>query len=370
MVNEGLPLWRMFLLIRTLHPQVFATNYTWCRDTGDVEKFSAPYSVLETSMHIESPCAALFDGGAPIRRRLNVPDARLDFPILKDLHAEGATDYVAMPVPFSDGQINVVSVTTDRAGGFSTEELRQIEEMLPVLGRLLEVQAARRTAATVLNTYLGEHTGERVLKGLIKRGDGEDIHAVIWFCDLRDSTALADSMPRAAFLGVLNDFFDCMAGAVLDHGGEVLRFIGDAALAIFPTDEVSTAAQRECCSTEEACRSAVAAAVDAQTRMAALNRTRAQKGESSLGFGLALHMGEVTYGNVGVPQRLEFTVIGTAANEAARLQDMCKTLGESILISAEVARCFSGELVSLGRHTLRGVGTAREIFNLPASSED
>ncbi len=175
-------------------------------------------------------------------------------------------------------------------------------------------------------------------------------------------------MSRDAFLGVLNDFFDCMAGAVLDHGGEVLRFIGDAALAIFPTDEVSTAAQRERCSTEEACRSALAAAVDAQARMAALNRTRAQKGEPSLGFGLALHMGEVTYGNIGVPQRLEFTVIGAAANEAARLQDMCKTLGESILISAEVARCFSGELVSLGCHTLRGVSTAREIFTLPPAS--
>ena len=365
LVDEGMPLWRMFCLIRTLHPQVFGTSYTWRRDSGVVEEFSAPHGVLDTALHLDSPCAAIFDGAAAIRRRLDIPDARLDFPILKDLHAEGATDYVAVPVPFSDGQINLVTLSADRPGGFSTEELGQIYEMLPVLARLLEVQATRRTAVTLLDTYLGSHTGEQVLKGLIKRGDGEDIHAVIWFCDLRDSTRLADSMSRQAFLGILNDFFDCMAGAVLDHGGEVLRFICDAALAIFPTDEVSTAAQRACCSTEEACQSALAAALDAQARMAALNRTRAQKGEPSLGFGLALHMGEVTYGNIGVPERLEFTVIGAAANEAARLQDMCKTLGESILISAEVARCFSGELVSLGRHTLRGVGTAREIFTLP-----
>ncbi len=369
LVDDGTPLWRMFLLIRTLHPQVFATNYTWRRDSGVVEEFSAPYSVLETSMHLESPCAAIFDGGAAIRRRLDIADTRLDFPVLEDLQAEGATDYVSMPVPFSDGQINVVSLAADRPGGFSSEELGHIYDMLPVFGLLLEVLAARQTAATVLNTYLGEHTGERVLKGLIKRGDGEDIHAVIWFCDLRDSTPLAESMSRAAFLGILNDFFDCMAGAVLDHGGEVLRFIGDAALAIFPTGVASAtlpgARTRKCCSTEQACHSALAAAQDAQARMEALNRARAQNGEPSLGFGLALHMGEVTYGNIGVPQRLEFTVIGAAANEAARLQDMCKTLGESILISAEFARCFSGELVSLGRHTLRGVGTAREIFTLP-----
>ena len=369
LVDEGMPLWRMFCLIRTLHPQVFGTSYTWRRDSGVVEEFSAPHGVLETALHLDSPCAAIFDGAAAIRRRLDIPDARLDFPILKDLHAEGATDYVAVPVPFSDGQINVVTLSADRPGGFSTEELGQIYEMLPVLARLLEVQATRRTAVALLDTYLGSHTGEQVLKGLIKRGDGEEIHAVIWFCDLRDSTRLADSMSRQAFLGILNDFFDCMAGAVLDHGGEVLRFIGDAALAIFPTGVASAtlpgAPTRKCCSTEQACHSALAAAQDAQARMEALNRARTERNEPSLGFGLALHMGDVTYGNIGVPERLEFTVIGSAANEAARLEGLCKTLGESILISAEFARCFSGDLVSLGRHTLRGVGTAREIFTLP-----
>jgi adenylate cyclase len=234
-----------------------------------------------------------------------------------------------------------------------------------VLARLLEIHAVRRTAKTLLDTYLGKHTGERVLQGLIKRGDGEDIHAVIWFCDLRDSTLMAESMPRMAFLGVLNDFFDCMAGAVLDQGGEVLRFIGDATLAIFATGKSSSGVDRGCCDTVSACHAALAAAKDAQARMGTLNRNRARIGEPPLRFGLALHMGDVTYGNIGVPERLEFTVIGAAANEAARLEGLCKTLDQPLLISSAFKRCFPAGLVSLGFHTLRGVSAPVEVFTLP-----
>ena len=362
-VAEGIPLSRMYCLIRTLHPQVFATGYTWRRGSDDVEEISAPHSVVESALHLESPCASIFDGATTIRRRLDIPDPQLDFPILEDLLDEGATDFVSIPVRFSDGQINVVSVTADRPGGFSTEDLRQIHEMLPVFGRLIEVQVVRRNAVALLDTYLGKHTGQRVLDGLIKRGDGEDIHAVIWFCDLRDSTRLADSMSRDAFLGILNAFFDCTAGSVLDHGGEVLRFIGDAALAIFPT--AASDARRRVRGVEHACETALAAAEDAHQRIETLNLQRAQMGEPLLRFGLALHMGEVTYGNIGVPNRLEFTVIGAAANEAARLQDLCKALDEPILISGAFAQCFPGKLVSLGRHTLRGIGVPQEIFTLP-----
>jgi adenylate cyclase len=242
-----------------------------------------------------------------------------------------------------------------------------MKKLVVVLARLLEVHTVRRTARNLLETYLGKHTGERVLCGLVRRGDGEDIHAVIWFCDLRDSTPMADSMPRMAFLSVLNDFFDCMAGAVLDHGGEVLRYIGDAALAIFPTGTSSCGVRRACCDTATACHAALEAAQDAQARMKVLNQKRAQSGEPPLRYGLALHMGDVTYGNIGVPERLEFTVIGAAANEAARMEGLCKTLNQPLLISSEFRRCFPGEVVSLGFHTLRGVNAPEEIFTLPAN---
>ena len=203
------------------------------------------------------------------------------------------TDYVVLPMVFSDGRINVMTLATD---GFTTAELRTIAEMLPVLARLMEVHALRRTAQTVLETYLGHLTGERVLAGLIHRGEGEDIHAVIWLCDLPGSTALADRLPRRAFLELLNDYFECMAGAVLAHRGEVLKFIGDAMLAIFPIGAVTKHPER-CPRHGRACADALAAAREAMRRMADLNRHRAERREPPLRFGIALHLGDVMYGS-------------------------------------------------------------------------
>jgi len=220
------------------------------------------------------------------------------------------------------------------------------------------------SAKELLYTYLGNRTGERVLSGLVKRGDGEKIYAVIWYCDLRDSTPLAESMPLESFLSILNDFFDCMGRAVLDHGGEILRFIGDAALAIFPIGGTTESLQEICTPTEGACERALTAARDALSRIEALNQQRRIQGKLPLGFGLGLHVGEVMYGNIGVPDRLEFTVIGSAVNEAARLEALCKELDQSILISWEFPRCFPDQMISLGFHRLRGVSTPKEIFGL------
>lgn len=365
LVDAGVPLWRVVCLIRTLHPQVIGVRYVWRSDSGISEELAPLHDHLHPLHYPDSPMGAILQGTlASIRRRLDGPGVKLDFPIFHKLRAQGATDYVAMPLEFSGNQTNAIAFASNRPGGFTTSELRELYEMLPVLARLLEVRTLRHTAKTLLDTYLGRHTGERVLDGLIERGDGDDIHAAIWFCDLRDSTRMAEAMSREAFLAILNDFFDCTAGAVLDHGGEVLRFMGDAALAIFPTGTVSTAVERGCCDSEAACHAALAAAVDAQTRMDALNRMRAQKGEPALRFGLGLHIGDVMYGNIGVPGRLEFTVIGAAANKAARLEGLCKPLNESILISAEFERCVKGKLVSLGCHPLRGVSVPQEVFTL------
>ena len=219
-------------------------------------------------------------------------------------------------------------------------------------------------AKELLYTYLGKRTGERVLSGLVKRGDGERIYAVIWYCDLRDSTSLSESMSLESFLGILNDFFDCTAGPVLDHGGEILRFIGDAALAIFPIGGTSKSLEEACSPTEGACERALTAARDARSRIDALNERRKNRGEEPLNFGLGLHVGEVMYGNIGLQQRLEFTVIGSAANEAARLEALCKELDQSILISWEFPRCFPDQMSSLGLHRFRGVSMPKEIFCL------
>jgi adenylate cyclase len=251
-----------------------------------------------------------------------------------------------------------VSWTTDRPDGFSDGELDALRHVRTALARLVESQSLRRVARNILNAYLGVQSGERVLNGQIKRGDGDEIHAVIWFSDLRDSSLIADSMTRREFLGVLNEFFECTAGAVLASGGEVLRFVGDAVLAIFPVSPARLSAA-------QACEIAVAAARDAIARLAKLNATRAARGERALAFGIALHLGDVLYGNIGTPKRIEFSVIGAAANEAARIEALCKTLGRSLLVSQAVARYLDGTWRSLGAHALRGVGEPIELFTAP-----
>ncbi len=365
LVDQGLPISRLLVLIRTLHPQVMGVRYEWRRGRGTVTEQHRPHEILRKSFYLDSPMSAIFDGdGQIIRRRLDTPDPQLDYPILQELLAAGATDYVAMPLTFTDGKVSALTIASDRQGGFSDQQLNQFYDILPTLSLLLEIHSTRRTARTLLETYLGKHTGNMVLDGMVKRGDGENIHAVIWFCDLRDSTNLAETLSPDSFLGVLNDFFDCMAGAVLDHGGEVLRFIGDAALAIFPIGGTSKLLEEACTPSEGACKRALDAARDARQRIEALNKRRQEAGDPPIRFGLALHVGDVMYGNIGVLQRLEFTVIGKAANEAARLEGMCKEVGEPILISSAFPRCFPGEMRSLGTHSLRGVSEPQEIFAL------
>ena len=222
----------------------------------------------------------------------------------------------------------------------------------------------QRSAEDLLKTYLGERTGERVLAGQTKRGEGEKVHAVIWLCDLRDSTRLSETMPVEDFFRSLNEFFDCTAGAVLEHGGEILSYIGDAVFAIFEIGGTERPLREACIPEEGACAAALAAARDARTRVDALNQRRTRRGEPRLNFGLAIHVGDVMYGNLGVAQRMQFTVIGAAANEAARLADMCKDLGRWVLVSSAFPRCFPSQMVSLGHHVMRGVDTPQEIFTL------
>ncbi|MBR0716944.1 adenylate/guanylate cyclase domain-containing protein [Bradyrhizobium liaoningense] len=226
------------------------------------------------------------------------------------------------------------------------------------------------SAEDLLKTYLGERSSERVLAGRTKRGEGEKIHAVIWLCRLRDSTRLSESIPMEDFFRSLNEFFDCTAGAVLERGGEILSYIGDAVLAIFAISGSAKPLREACFREEGACSAALAAARDARSRMDALNQRRVSRGEPPLEFGLALHVGDVMYGNLGVPQRVQFTVIGAAANETARLAGMCKDLKRWVLISSAFPRCFPGQMVSLGHHVMRGMTVPEEIFTLVGHNDD
>ena len=359
--GAGYPLARSTVIIPTLHPQIFATVLIWREDIAAVRVVFEPHDILMQPRFADSPFAPIIRGAGGVRRHLEDQEVKLDFPVVRDLHKEGATDYVAMPFRFSDGQINVISMTSFTKGGFATAHLGSIYEVLPVLGRLFEVHAQRRISVSLLETYLGKNTGKRVLEGQIKHGDGQLIHAVIWFCDLRNSTSLADSMDTATYLAHLNRFLMAMAGAIIDHGGEILAYIGDAVLAIFPiadddaTPSVGTGAS-------EACALAAKAAFAAAERIAAANAS----GSSfpALQYGIGLHIGDVTYGNIGIPRRLQFTVIGSAANEASRIEGMTKELGEPVIVSARFAQHYSGKLVAKGIHSLKGVSGSQELFGL------
>jgi adenylate cyclase len=352
LVEQGLPLYRVAVFVRTLHPNVAGRGFIWHGPSNMVEIVTAELGIQETDIYLKSPVRVVFTQDVEVRRRIG-PGA-LDFPILEDLREEGATDFLALPVRFVSGEVHAASFVTRRAGGFTEEEIGALRQIMPPFSRVAEIYAWKRTARNILDAYLGEQTGEKVLAGQIRRGDGEDIRAVIWFCDLRDSTPLADSMSRADFLRLLNEFFECVLGPVLEHKGEVLRFIGDAALAIFPMRRGDVQERAE------VSRRAVQAAKAAIERMTVFNATRAQP----LRFGIGLHVGHVLYGNIGTPTRIEFTVIGAAANEAARLEGLCKTLDVPLVLSERVARHVPG-CVPLGRHRLRGVEEPIEVFTLP-----
>ena len=351
LVARGVAVSRVGVFVRTLHPNVAGRAFFWREDREEVELDSADYSWFGTEDHLKSPIHAVWSTNSESRRRLADPACPMDYPVLADLRAEGATDYLAVPLRFLSGEVHAATFATRRAGGFTDAEVAALRRLLPPFTRVAEIYANMRKARNILDAYLGAAAGEKVLAGQIKRGDAQDINAVIWFCDLRDSTPLADSMSRQDFLRLLNEYFECVLGPVLEREGEVLRFIGDAALAIFPVGE----------DPRPACAAALAAAQEALARMDKLNKNRPRP----LRFGIGLHLGELTYGNIGTPTRIEFTVVGAAANEAARIESLCKHLQVDLLVSDRVARALPGKWRSLGEHTLRGVGDKMELFTLP-----
>jgi adenylate cyclase len=347
--SAGVPLYRAGVFVRTLHPNVLGRGFIWHETLDKVEINEAAYDFLESEQYLRSPIRRIFQEHAEIRRRLAGPQRPLDFPILEDLQREGVTDFLGLPLPFINGEVHAASFATRQPGGYREAELTALRRVATPLARIAEIYALLRKSRNILEAYLGRQTGAKVLEGQIRRGDGEEIHAVIWFCDLRDSTPLAESMSRAEFLQLLNEFYEYVLGPVLAEGGEVLRFIGDAALAIFPVGG----------DPRLACERAVRSAREAMRVMDEANRSRARP----LSFGIGLHMGDVLYGNIGTPTRIEFTVIGAAANEAARIEALCKTLDVPLLLSAAVASHVRG-VRSLGQHRLRGVGEPHELFTV------
>jgi adenylate cyclase len=354
LVACGIPLWRVAVFVRTLHPQVMGRRFIW-RPGTEVEISEAPFELLESAEFLENPIAQVYATGRALRRKLADPDCAVDFPVLSELRAEGITDYLALPLVFTDGAIHAVTCTTRQAGGFTDAQIAGIEAIITPLARVAEIRALRRMASTLLDTYVGHDAGERILAGHIRRGDIEEIHAAIWLSDMRGFTALADSLPPPVLIDLLNRYFDCQVPVILEHGAEVLKFMGDGLLAIFNIAGNET----------EVCERALAAARRAQANVATLS----DAAMPGLRFGLALHVGDVLYGNIGSGNRLDFTCIGPAVNCAARIEKLTSQLGRAILASGEFARHCAGEFTPLGEFRLAGFSAPQLVFGLEDSAQ-
>ena len=351
LVACGLPLHRVAVFVTTLHPDVMGRRFLWRRGE-EVAISEAPYEMIQSDTYRRSPVPIVFERAEAIRRRIEDPDCPNDYEIVNELRAEGVTDYLIQPLPFTNGEVHAISWTTLRPGGFTDADIATLEAVRLPLARLAEVYALRRIAITLLNTYVGRGAGERILQGRIRRGDIERIHAVILLSDLRDFTTSSDLPPGAAVIRLLNGYFDCLVPAIDAHGGEVLKFVGDGLLGIFPVADDAAAA----------CRAALAAAGDARAALAETNAERAGSGEPRLRYGLALHLGDVLYGNIGSAGRLDFTTIGPAVNLTARLETLARDLGRDLVASAAFAGQCPEALTSLGSFELRGFREPQEVF--------
>ncbi len=365
LLAEGVPIIRAHFAFRTLHPLYAAVGHIWYKDKATVHVEILHADATISAGWDQSPYAFLLVNSVDhIRRRLTGEDALLDFPVLQEFHDEfAATDYLAYAIPFDPDATGerirsgvIGSWLTNRPGGFSENDLRALLRIQKRLAVTFKVLIKAEITHNVLNTYLGPDAGRQVLSGQIKRGDYETIHSVIWYSDMRNSTPLAESLSPEDFFAMVNDYFECTAGAVMDSGGEVLRFIGDAVLAIFPIRKGEM-------TEKQACVKAMRAMRESEKRVCKMNVERAKNGQPIIEYGLGLHVGDVMFGNIGVPDRLEFSVIGPAANETARLESLTKELGRRVIASDHFARNVKVGWDPIGQKSLKGVRGKMTLFS-------
>jgi adenylate cyclase len=354
LVQAGIPLWRVSVFVRMLNPDIFGRSFVW-RPGTEVVVNAADFDVQDSPEFKRSPLAILYETEQEVHYRLDDPESKR-FPFFDDMRAEGVTDYIALPLLFTDGLAHASSWTTKQEGGFSDEQLNALRKLVTPLARVIEIVNLRRTAATLLDTYVGNRAGERILGGQIRRGHTETMNAAIWLSDLRGFTALSDRLPAETVVDILNHYFDCQVAAIRNHGGEVLKFMGDGLLAVFPIDEYVDDIHQVCARVLEAAR-------ESQASVEAMHYPIAETVER-FRFGVALHVGKILYGNIGGGNRLDFTCIGPAVNLAARLEKIAGKLHRTIVASGAFAGICAGGWTELGEFPIAGFSKAERVYGL------
>jgi adenylate cyclase len=355
LVGDGLPLWRATLHMGTLHPLTRSAGARWLRKPKLIEEYRVVQGTEAADEYLRSPIRATTERGTPFRRRLTGDLA--EYPLLSKLRNLGVTDYFALALNRTYRRFPVVTWATGRPSGFTGAEIAALEEMNPALAMIVETRSIRWVTDNLLDTYLGPLAGRRVLAGQIRRAVGERLRAVIMITDMRGFTPLSDRLPGEEVIELLDDYFEAIVTSVEARKGETLKFMGDGVLSIFPaTDEGDFA---------EASAQALEAALKALERLGMVNKARREADRTEVKCGIGLHVGEVIFGNVGAPTRLDFTVIGPAVNLASRIEGLTKQLLRPILVSRAFARVCPRPLVSLGLHPVPGLFEPEEVFGLP-----
>ncbi|MEP0942550.1 MAG: adenylate/guanylate cyclase domain-containing protein [Rhizobiaceae bacterium] len=358
----GVPLSRCRVMWPTLHPLFQAETVLWNRDT-DTEFSQFAHQDNVTDEWLKSPMNFVLENRLnTLRRNLDGPNKMLDFSVLEDLAEQGHTDYLLIATSFNETQVRnsqmeggiIVMWSSDRPGGFSDDDLAALKKIQRRFAAACKNVVQNRIASNITETYLGKHAGREVLDGAIKLGDGRETKAVVWYSDMRRSTELADTMSPDDFLNLLNDYFECTAGPTIEFGGEVLDFIGDAVLAIFPFEDEDGKV--------EAIHNATLAMQKSMQCARETNERRQSEELTPFDFGIGLNIGKVMFGNIGVASRLSFSVIGPTINEVERIETLTKAVDAKALATQEIAAVTPEDWTSIGEFQLKGVAGKTELF--------
>ena len=351
--RAGIPIKRASLHLMIQHPQWLGARVLWVDGMQEATITRVDYDVTERPQYIGSPVEEIQGGVTEIRENLERdPSQGRKHGVYDELRSTGLTDYVAWPMFHTLGKRHMVAFSTDRPGGFEDTHIAVLSGLLPILALVSEIRMKNRLARTLLETYVGAHAGEMILAGATRRGSGTTVQAAIMICDLREFTKISDNWPRDDVIDILNDYFDAMSEPIVRHGGEILKFMGDGLLAIFPLGQPS------------ACVNLLHAVTEARQAMTALNERNRETGGAPLHYGIGVHVGDVMYGNIGSRSRLDFTVIGPAVNMASRLETLTKQLGKPVLLSRAFADLVASDfdLEHVGEHAVRGFSEPIELF--------
>ncbi|KQT41986.1 hypothetical protein ASG43_17030 [Aureimonas sp. Leaf454] len=369
----GVPVARARLTWPTLHPLFRAETVLW-RHGEETQFQQFNHQEDRSDAWTNSPIAWMVEHEVTVmRRRLTGRDPLLDFPLVEDLHAEGYTDFVAIrtalaegPPVLESGQSNFgiyVTWTTERPAGFTDEDIDALQRVQRAFAVACKTAIQPQMTANITNTYLGPTVAREVLAGQIQLGSGSLTHALVWFSDLRNALHYSEMLDEGSYLELINQYFGVVATAAIDAGGEVLAFIGDAVLAIFPI-KASASGAPDPASILEATEAGMLAAREALAGGAALNARRVADGLGPIRFGIAMNIGDVRFGNIGTPRRLSFSVIGATVNEVARIEKLTKTLGSQVLATAAVAEGHPEAWAPVGSHLLVGLQEEMPLFAL------